>query len=132
METTKKTINQGDAWLLEQQVDINNTGKPVEIAKLKNSNIPAVAVVQDNHTDCTHYSFSNVLIFDESNTTYMPGQQSLTFKSEINNDVIVPGVTEKQVALALYDRLQKMNAYTPVANYEELNKALNDYLKALK
>lgn len=95
---------------------------------------PTVGVAHDNdqYGGAHHYVFENCKGFENGETQYGGGVQSLQFVHKDDNGTITAGLQSEQLVIALIDRTEKLNKRFPSPQNEKMILGLKMFLEAAK
>lgn len=97
------------------------------------SDTASISVDWDPKYNGAHrYTFRNCTGFENGKTQYISSEQSIQFVMKNEDGTVIPGLQNEQLALAMLDRIKKMNSVYPSKVNDLQIKALEIFLDACK
>lgn len=98
------------------------------------SEMPSISVKWDEkYKGAHHYIFRNCLGYQDGEYKYIPGsEQEIQFVMKNEDGTVIPGLQDEQLALAMLDRIKKLDAVYPSKMNSLQIKALEIFLDACK
>lgn len=98
------------------------------------SNYTTVSKAHDNdiYGGAHHYVLENCLGFENGQTKYGGGSQSIQFVHKADDGTVTPGLQSEQLVIALIDRTKALNERFPSPQNEKMIQGLEIFLAACK